>query len=165
MKAYLLAGLLIGTAPALVQKAAPPPVTGQESAKPFKGANVILVSTSDSAAVAYKKIAAAILGAGYTIDRADKELGFISTKPRPTPKLNGLHAIRIAIMPMPAGASIQLRSSFSMPGAAAVSPIMAGELETTFRGSNGSLFMICWNELQRLAQSYPNGQITYTKAP
>lgn len=165
MKTILLAGLLLGAVPAFAQKAAPAPALGQEAAEPFKGANVILVSTGDSVAVAYKKIGAAILGAGYTIDQADRELGFINTKPHATPSGSPLHTVRVVITPAQTGAVIELRGALSLARAMVASPMFAGESQTAFRGMKGSAFMVCWQELQAMARAYPSGKLSYLKKP
>jgi hypothetical protein len=157
MKHYLLAGLLLAAVPALAQTA---PVDA-----PFKGANTIVVHTSDSAAVAYKNIARILLDAGYTLDRADKELLFLNTKSKSAPRYNMMHIVRASIKPSGSGSDIQIKDAFTLPGAAAVSAIMAGESETQFRGGQSSTYMICWNEMYRLAALYPNGKLSYLQQP
>jgi hypothetical protein len=162
MKYYLLAGLLMAAVPALAQKAPP---AGQEAPQPFKKANTIIIHTTDSTTVAYKKIAGVLLGAGYTLDRADKELGFMNTKPRPTSTKNAVHTIRVAILPAQSGVDIQLKSSFATPTLAAISPIMAGDMETDFRGMKGSPIMASWDEMQKVAVLYSGGQLAYKAQP
>jgi hypothetical protein len=154
MKKLLLACLLLVACPAIAQKAIP-----------TKGDNIIIISTPDSTKAAYVKVAALLLEAGYTIDRSDKELLFINTKFRPAPRYNMEHAPRVTIAATANGSKISLRDAFVLPGAAAVSSIMAGQQEVVFRGGKTSTFMICWDELQKLASLYPAGNISYTHLP
>jgi hypothetical protein len=153
MKKLLLATMVLFTEQALAQSVPP------------KGANVIIITTSDSAKVAYNKLASILLNAGYTIDKADKDLLFVNTKPKPAPRYNMEHAPRANITATATGSSILLRDSFTLPGAAAVASFMAGQQEVVYRGSKSSTFMVCWDELQRLAALYPNGKIEYANKP
>jgi hypothetical protein len=162
MKHYLLAALLACSVPALAQ-AVPP--AGQEAAAPFKKANLVIIHTTDSVATAYKKLAAVLLGAGYTLDRADKELGFLNTKARPTPNNKAMHTLRASVVAAQGGSDIQLRGSFAMPMLAAMSPLMAGDSETVFRGMKGAPFMASWDEMQKVATLYPGGRVAYKQQP
>jgi hypothetical protein len=157
MKHLLLAGLLLASVPVLAQAPA--------AEAPFKGANTIVVHTADSAATAYKKIAHILLDAGYTLDRADKDLLFLNTKSKSAPRYNMLHVVRASVKATASGADIQLKDAFTLPGAAAVSAIMAGESETQYRGAQSSTYMVCWNELHRLAALYPSGKLGYLQQP
>jgi hypothetical protein len=154
MKKSLLAAILLLPFGAMAQTPAP-----------AKGANVIIIVTPDSAKQAYNKLADILLTAGYTVDRADKELLFINTKPRPAPRYNMEHMPRASISATPSGSNILLRDSFTLPGAAAAASFMAGQQEVVYRGGKGSTFMVCWAELERIASLYPNAKIEYTTKP
>jgi hypothetical protein len=153
MKHLLLIGLLFCGSKALSQD------------RPAKGANVIIIVTSDSAKAAYNKLATILLTSGYTLDRADKELLFVNTKPKPAPRYNMEHAPRASINAIPTGSKILLRDSFTLPGAAAVAAFMAGQQEVVYRGGKGSTFMVCWAELERIANLYPGARIEYATTP
>jgi hypothetical protein len=159
MKHYLLAACLLTAAPVIAQTV---PAAGQETAQPFKKANTVVIHTSDSLAVAYRKLAGVLLNAGYTIDRNDKELGFLNTKARPASNKAAMQTLRASVIKTQEGADILLKGSYSTPGLAAVSPFfMSGDSETEYRGMKGSITMSCWNELEKVAALYPNGRLAY----
>lgn len=159
MKHYLLAGLLLAAVPSIAQTAPP---DGQEAAQPFKKANTLIIHTSDSVATAYRKLAGVLLNAGYTIDRNDKELGFLNTKARPTAKKMAMQTLRASVVKTQTGADILLKGSYATPGLAAMSPwLMSGDTETEYRGMKGSLIMSCWDELEKVAALYPGGRLAY----
>ena len=139
--------------------------SGQEGPQPFKGANTIHIYTTDSASVAYDRFAAILLEAGYSLKMADKSLRALSTESRPAPRYNVSHHLRASVVQTASGAEIRIRDSFALPSAAAVSSVMAGEQETVCRGMQGSPFMVCWAEIQRLASLYPKGIVMYSKKP
>ena len=153
---YLLIALLLGATSAAGQ-------TPAEQPAPFKGANTILIHTPDSAAAAYKKMAAVLLEAGYSVANATPALLSLNTEPQAAPRYNMLHQLRMAVAAAPTGSVIHLSDTFTLPGAAAVSAIMAGSSSTEYRGGPSSTFMVCWNEFQRVAALYPAGLLTYTK--
>ena len=159
MKHCLLAGLLLATIPALAQTAPP---AGQEATQAFKKANTLIIHTSDSVTTAYRKLAGVLLNAGYTIDRNDKELGFLNTKARPTPNKTAMDTLRASVVKTQAGADILLKRSYATPGLAAISPwLMSGDTETEYRGMRGSIVMSCWDELEKVAALYPGGRLAY----
>jgi hypothetical protein len=161
MKRLLLASLLLSSVLVIAQQA-----PGVEAAQPFKGANTILLHTPDSAQVAYSKLAKSLLAAGYGLEKSDKELGFISTTARPAPRYNMMYACKFFVKPTPSGSDIQASGTFTLPGAAAVSPIMAGETQMEYRGGSASTFMICWNAMQKTVQAaYPALSPAYTRLP
>lgn len=162
MKHYLLAALLVATTPALAQTV--PPV-GTEAAQPFKKANTVIIHATDSMSVAYTGIAKAILAAGYTIDRSDKELGFVNTKPRPLGRMSVQESLQASLKRSSTGIDIQITGSYSAPAIAAVSPLSAGETRVDYRGMKGSVVMACWEELQRVAALYPNAILGYKQQP
>ncbi len=132
-------------------------ISARAQSVPFKGASTIHIHTLDSAAVAYRKFAGILLAAGYGLKNSDKELLALTTEPRAMAKMPGvLLQLRTAATPGKAGADIQLRGAFSISG-------IAGESEAVFRGMNGSPFMTCWAEMQRLAALYPGAALYYTK--
>ena len=159
MKHYLLAGLILAAAPTLAQTA---PAAGQEAPTPFKKANTVIIHTTDSLGTAYKKLAGVLLNAGYTLDRNDKELGFLNTKARPAANKVAMHTLRASVVKTPEGTDILLRGSYATPGLAAVSPwLMSGDTETEYRGMKTSVVMSCWNELEKVAALYPGGRLSY----
>ena len=156
MKSFLFPALLCLAIPALAQAPA-------EQALPFKGANTITIHAPDSATVAYKKMAALLLEAGYSVAHATPALLSLNTEPQAAPRYNMMHQIRMAVAAGPGETLIRLSDAFTLPGAAAVSAAMAGTSTTEYRGGNASTFMICWKELQRVAQLYPNTTLSYSK--
>jgi hypothetical protein len=163
MKYLLLAGLLLTGAPVFAQGS---PALGPETTEPFKGATSLMVHTQDSANVAYKKLANALLAAGYGIEKSDKELGFISTAARPAPKYNMLYACKFYVKPTATGSDIQVSGNFTLPGAAAAASFMAGESTITYRGGANSTLMVCWRAMEQAARSaYPVAPVTYVRLP
>ena len=152
MRALLLPALLMAVVPAVAQTA------------PAKGVNTISASVPDAPDVVYKHVAQSLLAAGYSLDKADKELGFIATKPRPAPRYNMLYACMVSIQAAGVGSVATISGTFSLPGAAAVSPLMAGETAIEYRGGANSTFMICWQQMQKaLHDAYPEAPLTYTR--
>ena len=159
MKLYLLAVCLLSAAPVLAQ-AVPP--NGQEVPTPFKKANTIIIHTTDSTGTAYKKLAGVLFNAGYTLDRNDRELGFLNTKARPAANKAAMQTLRASIIKTPEGADILLKGAYATPGLAAISPwLMSGDTETEYRGMKTSIVMSCWNELEKVAALYPGGRLAY----
>jgi hypothetical protein len=162
MRHFLLAVLLAATTPALAQTV--PPV-GTEAAQPFKKANTIVIHTTDSTGLAYKKIAQAILEAGYTIDRADKELGFINTKAKTLAKSGTQNTVQANIKRVGAETLVELRGAFSMPAMAAMYAVMAGDTPTQYRGMKGSPIMSSWDEMMRVATLYRGDALGFKQQP
>ena len=136
----------------------------QEAIAPFKGATAIIVHTTDSAAVAYKKVARSLLASGFSLNKTDEALGYISTAARQAPRYNMLYTCSVSIQRAQQGTTVTMYGAFSLPGAAAVSPIMAGESTIEYRGGPNSTYMICWNALQKaLAVAYPNATTGYVR--
>lgn len=97
MKAFVLAvGLLFCGGGLCAQKA---PAVGIESAAPFKGGDVIVITTPDSATTAYTKLGRLLLTSGYALDKSDKELGFISTVARPVANGRSEIVLRFTVVP------------------------------------------------------------------
>jgi hypothetical protein len=162
MKKVLLACLLLVNCPVIAQTS--PPI-GQEATQPFKKANTIVITTQDSLNTAYKKFAQAILEAGYTIDRADKELYFINTKARPVGRMGLQESVQASLKPVSGSTMILLSGTFASPSMAAMSPLMAGDSKVEYKGMKGSPIMACWEELQRVAKLYQGGALTYKQQP
>jgi hypothetical protein len=162
MRKLLLACLLFATYPVMAQTSS---ANGQEASQPFKKANAVVITTPDSLDTAYKKIAQAILEAGYTIDRADKELHFINTKARPIARMGLQESLQASLKPGAGGSVILLSGTFASPSMAAMSPLMAGDSKVEYKGMKGSPIMACWEELQRVARLYQGGALTYKQQP
>jgi hypothetical protein len=161
MKALVLVVALLVASEVRAQKAPP---AGTESATPFKGANTLILHTPDSARVAYNKLAQSLLASGYSLEKTDKELGFIGTTSRPAPRYNMMYACRFFIKPTASGSDIRATGVFTLPGAAAVSAIMAGESPIEYRGGQSSTFMICWQAMQKAtAAAYPAAAVAYVR--
>ena len=162
MKKMLLAAMLLIAGPALAQTTLS---NGNEATQPFKSANAVVIHASENLDSAYKKIAQAILEAGYTIDRADKELYFVNTKAKPLGRMGLQESLQASLKSTAEGTIITLTGSFSSPSLAAVSPLSAGDSRAEYRGMKGSPIMACWEELQRVASLYSGGTITYKQQP
>jgi hypothetical protein len=160
MKAYFLGLVLLTSLPVIAQTAP------TEAAQPFKGATGLLFHTTDSASVAYKKVGQALLGSGYALAKSDKELGAISTAPRPAPRYNMLYSCNFFVKPTAKGSDVLVSGTFSLPGAAAVASFMAGDSPIVYKGGAASTNMICWQAMQQAAQAaYPSVAPAYVQLP
>lgn len=162
MKHYLLAGLLLAAAPTLAQTAPP---AGQEAAAPFKKANVILLRANDSAAVAFKKIESSLLAAGYGIDKKDRDALFLST---PAKSLDGkvFLKLRLVVTPENQGCVVAMRGVYSWVTATTLMAHLENrELPVEFIGGENSPTKKAWQEIVRIAQSYPGATLTYKAQP
>lgn len=155
MKAIALFVCLLFAGPAFGQMMA---------AAPFKGANEIVVTVPDSSGAAYALMARAFATAGYQLDKADKELGIVSTRPHPAPRLNMLCAYSAMVLPSAKGSVVSIRGTSSLPGAAGVSPLLTGESVINYRGMSGSPAMVAWEEMAaRLRAAFPSAVPSYVK--
>lgn len=160
MKSLLLAVLLACSIPTLAQTV---PTVGQEAGAPFKGANVVLIHSTDSASVAYDKVGRLLLSEGYALDKTDKGLGFIGTSYREVAKGRAQVALRFTVIPAPSGVVIQGRAVMHMP--ALQHTALNGDSPAEYRGMKGSPMLATWEELNRVAAAYPGGQLAYKRQP
>jgi hypothetical protein len=163
MKHYLLAALLACSVPALAQnrvvipKPAPEQPEGTEAAEVFKRANIIIIHSTDSAATAYTKLARALLADGYTIEKSDKEIGYINTQYRVTTIAKALQAaLKFTITAAAGETRIEMRATGLVSSVPAL-----GIMRVEARGQSGSAISFAWAEMQRAATLYP-GQTTLT---
>ena len=76
MKYLLFVALALATVPAAAQMQPPPPVH-------FKGANTILVATTDSVRAAWQLAQANLLAKGYSVAQSNEALHSFSSVPKP----------------------------------------------------------------------------------
>ncbi|WP_046242657.1 hypothetical protein [Hymenobacter terrenus] len=123
----------------------------QTSAKPFKGANTILVQLPDSGVAAWKAAAKVLLSKGYTIKNSDKELLTLSTESKSISRAGD-----VILSSNVSAHQVVFRGIFN------THTLNDVPMQIVMRGMVGSPFMIAWNELEVVAASL-GGTITYAK--
>ena len=136
-----------------------PPVAGMATGEEIvKRANVITLHTADSANVAYTKLARLLLAEGYVLDKADRELGFVNTGYHHSANRAVEVALRVVVVPNPAGALVEVRGVSRMPGMSHT--LVGGDSPIEYRGMSGSPAMLAWEAMARLAATYHAPQTT-----
>jgi hypothetical protein len=159
MKALLLAALLACSVPTLAQTV--PPV-GQEAAAPFKGANIILIHTPDSASAALKKLARALIVAGIEPDKIESEIGYLSTKAKPVGQLSpATFEYKAVATPEPDGTLLSITGTYT------VKMNMVNSMTNSMYWVKGNLLQAkqCFSTIQPVAEAYPSGKVGYIKKP
>lgn len=129
--------------------------------EPVKRANVITLHTTDSASVAYTKLARLLLAEGYVLEKTDRELGFINTGYYHASNRAIEVALRFVVVPQRTGALIEVRGMSRIPGMS--NTLMAGDSPIEYRGMGGSPTMLAWETMARLATGYKAPGITYKR--
>jgi hypothetical protein len=161
MKHYLLAGLLLAAVPAVAQTAPTDSelrASGAESPVPFKGANIILVHTTDSMRVAVKNMARALIVAGIEPDKIDSDIGYLTTKPKPVGTLSpATFQYKIVASPEPTGTVLSITGDYT------VKVNLVNSLTSTMFWSKGNIAQgrQCFALIEPVAQAYPNGKLGY----
>jgi len=120
---------------------------------PAKGANTIAVVLPDSGIVAWKKTAQVLTMRGYSLKATDKDLLTLSTESKSTGRA-GEVVIRATVI----GRTVMLGGNFT-------TAILNGSgTRITYRGMQGSPFMVAWDELQEVAKAL-GGALTYKINP
>ena len=159
----LLTCLLVASAPACGQTV---PAAGIEASAPFKKANTILVHSSDSANVAYKKAVAGLLVAGFALDKAEPAAMFVSTPAKSlTPAL--FIRLNVYVAPAPGGSTIAYRGLFSMVNVATLmAKVDKRELPVQYFGEGAGTAGKLWAEMRRAASAaYPTVPLFYIQMP
>jgi|GEM_PF-7049250 len=132
--------------------------SAQSASYPLKKASVIVVRTDDSLAVAYNKLARALVAAGYGIEKSDKDIAYIQTIPLATAERKAVSVgTRIALLRQPQCTAIEIRGTY----------FIDTPLGTPIKniGQGGSATQAAWNALERVARLYPGGIIAYRVEP
>ena len=164
MKILLLSALLCLPVTVFAQMQPPPPTTAQlaagaESSSSFKGANVITITTADSASVALVKLGRAFQANGVTVERLDKDLLSISTKPKVLS--NGLYlpeATYLAVATPGANSVLTITGQGKAEGMGA-KVIFPVEIKGTEKGPPTSAFRL----MELTAKAYPGGRVGYMR--
>lgn len=124
---------------------------------PQKGDNVIIISTTDSAAVAYRKIAMLLQDSGYTLAKTDKELLSLSTEMLDN-RFYGNGTMSIA-----AYVRGDENAKVYINGSLMVAAISRTSSPIEFRGMKGSPVKNAFDKMDEVAKAYPGGSVSYTK--
>jgi hypothetical protein len=143
----LIGGLLFCGVGTRAQKA---PAVGTEAAQPFRGANVVIIHTTDSAKVALKQVASQLQSNGFVIDRLDYDLMSVSTKSRSFAG-SGFHTM-VASAAIEKG-DVVLRGEWHG---------QLGQYSTTEPAAyTNNASKKALSELEAVAKAYPGGRVAY----
>ena len=118
---------------------------------PPKGANAIIIQTTDSGRVALRQFASILVQRGYVIDKLDAGLGSLITKPRTLPvPWNPVVVLQASFSQN----SLVVRSQYSLQTAAGVG---------NYSGCEKCVDKTVFNEGVVASKLYPGGVITYQK--
>ena len=172
MKSLLLFCCLLATAPAFAQmqptlptnaeRAAQEIANGKEMAEPFKGATTILIHTTDSAAVALKKFARALLANDMEPDKIDAELGYLRTKDKMVGQLSpAVYQYKVISSAERGGTLLAVTGNFT----ARVSLTQTISVPMVWVKGNLLQAKQCFALIQAVALAYPGGRIGYVSKP
>ena len=150
---YVLLCLLLAATPAARAQSSEVPA-------PFKGANIILVHTTDSTGVAVRTMARALLQAGLEPDRYDAQVGYLTTKG----KLFGMilpavYVYKVLATTEPGGTLLTITGEFTQqlaPMHSITSPMF-----WTPGNPEGKR---CFALVEPVAQAYPKGRVGYLQS-
>ena len=138
---------------------------GKEMDEPFKGANTILIHTTDSAAAAYGNVARALLAANFALGKTDKEFGIVSTVPRPG-KTGVAVTVNAVITSEAGGSLVRLRGTGTWAVAEFVIRGAGQQISAvSYGGLQGSPKREEWNLMAQAAAAYKGGRVTYANQP
>lgn len=128
--------------------------------EPPKKASKIIVLAKDSANTLFDKLILVLFDKGFTVDNKDEKLKIVSTKERPSKKLNILTKIQARIndtaivftSTMALGFDMEL---FGTKMTQTYDPV-------TYSGMKGSAIRVAWNELEAIARLFGDN-IFYSK--
>ncbi len=130
----------------------------QESDKPFKKSDLIIIETTDTPEAALKKLAYLMQDYGYTIIRYDKELNsFLAQKPEGTWS-NYLYQVQAFIREKD-GYRIHLFGNYKQVSEDGENLGSASFEEGLLRYTELHFFEL----LNKIAKAYPGGQVKYGK--
>jgi hypothetical protein len=160
MKVNLLVlGLAFASGTAFAQSA---PGSGAEVTTPFKGANVILIHTTDSTSAALKKLARALIVAGIEPEKVEPEIGYLSTKAKPVGQLSpATFEYKAVATPEPGGTLLSITGTYT------VKMNMVNSMTNSMYWVKGNLLQAkqCFSTIQPIAEAYPGGKVGYLKKP
>lgn len=140
MKAFLFC-LVTTCSPAFAQTA------------PVKRANQIAVQVVDSGAIAWKRTAQILAARGYGIKASDKDLLSLTTEPKHVRRVGN-----ITLSVLVKGQTVLLSGNFT------VGAISTEVERITYRGMEGSPFMVAWKELEGVSSEL-GGTVSYKLMP
>lgn len=124
---------------------------------PFKGANVILVQTSDSASTALMNAARVFVAQGFVIDKLDKELNYLTTQGKPVGQLSpAVYTYKVVAAPGPSGATLRITGEYTVP-------VGLRSITSSMHWYKGNMTQdkACFNNADNAAKAYPGGVIRY----
>ncbi|GAB2958963.1 hypothetical protein GCM10027048_27680 [Hymenobacter coalescens] len=124
--------------------------------QPFKKANVILVQTPDSPAVALRNLARVLVQQGYTIQRLDEQMGTLRTDPRSLPK--GFSPTLTIVALATKSGTLALRGEFVIDAAT----LGRVSYTTEFVGMENAANKLTFREVEKAAKAYPGGRVQYS---
>jgi hypothetical protein len=168
MNELLLAALSLLALSALAQDGVAQVPTTVE---PFNGAEQILIHTTDSSAVALKKMARTLVLAGIKPDKTYTALRYYyATKPKPVGRLHpAIYSYKVLASREPTGTLLTITGTYTVKvysGDTVESMYWVRDdlppAERTFLAWHAKQ---CFRVIQPVAQAYPGGHVEYAFAP
>lgn len=129
-----------------------------QAAKPMLKANTVVIQTPDSAAVALRKLAQAFVAQGYTVDKLDTQFLTLLLAPKILAvKYSPAFTVRASAT---AGSKSTLRLTGEYKATAGDVPLMN---IAQYEGTEWGLNSRCFRAMEKVALTYPAGQIGYAK--
>ncbi|TGE05553.1 hypothetical protein [Hymenobacter fodinae] len=150
----ILSALLASTG--IVAKQTPLTVNSKE---PFKGANIIVIQAPDSASVALQKFARVLVEQGFSVDKLDLKIGYLTTAPRPYGQISPAeYTYRAVVSPSTTGSTLAVTGSYTVVvGLRKMSEDMFWAKGNLTQGKQ------CFTTIEKATKAYPSGSILYSK--
>jgi len=134
--------------------------TAQTAPAPFKGANIILIQTPDSANVALKKMASAFVVSGFMPEKLDTELHSLTTQPKTFGKTTpAVFAYKVMARRTPGGGTT-LEITGDCTVQVGLQPVVSSM--QWYKGTPTQQNKVCFNEAEKAAKAYLGGVVKYT---
>jgi len=133
-------------------------LTAQIQDAPFKKANQIIIETSDSPDIAYRKIAGILFDNGIVIANSDKDLLMMSTEPIETHHAFGAVRYKLSIR-IEDGKKTKLKINGKF---GTLNFNISQFVPISFEGMKNSPYMKGWRAMNKIAESY-SGILKFNK--
>jgi len=132
-----------------------------EVGAPFRGANTIIVHTTDSMNVALNKFARVMVLEGYTIDKLDLPLGYLLTKGKPVGQITpAVYTYKAVALQEAGGTALRITGEYTIP-------VGVRSLTESMFWVKGNLphAKQCFSGVEKVALSYVGGRVGYLLQP
>ena len=133
----------------------------QTAEQPVKGADIIMIATPDSSARALVTFARFLQANGIAVDRIDKELLSITTKPTMLTKAAYASEATYLVIASPGANSL-----LTVTGKASTEVLNRKlNFPASYKGAENGTPLAAFRLMEAAAMAYPNGKITCKKQP